>query len=435
MKKFNCLGLFIFSFVFSFILFYVFQGVYCDEVWVYGFSYNISKGMMIYRDFNVLQMPLYFFIISFFIKIFGNYIIVMHIFDSLLFATMVVMLYKIIDKKVFILLPIFIFWWPSGYNMLCLFFLILIIYIINKCKYNDYLIALLVGLCFITKQNIGIFLIFPCLFFSKNKIKSIIIFLLPFMLLSIYLLCNGAFYNFIDYCFLGMIEFGEKNLNYDVIFLIITLLNIMVLLYSFIKSKFKDKEVFYVLVFQLIAYPIFDIRHVVCSCFPVFYLILKNINNKHILFTLGFFIYFLYLDLFVSIDYSISFDNNILFLRNSGDLDLLANEVNDYVDGSENFFFDDYYSYFVKLYNGIPISQYDLLLSGNVGYKGMEKKLEELDKLCSIKKCYFFTVEYEDGDILGDQFKSFHNYIIMNYEKKDSLYGFDIYTNNIEDLE
>ena len=33
-----------------------------DEIWSYGFSYNISKGVVIYRDFNVLQTPLYFFL-------------------------------------------------------------------------------------------------------------------------------------------------------------------------------------------------------------------------------------------------------------------------------------------------------------------------------------------------------------------------------------
>ena len=116
--------------------------------------------MIIYRDFNVLQMPLYFFIASLFIKIFGNYIIVMHLFDSLLFSTIIVMLFKNLRWKVLLLLPILVFWWPSGYNLLCLFFLIVIIYLINQNKDNDYLISFLVGLCFITKQNIGLFLFF-----------------------------------------------------------------------------------------------------------------------------------------------------------------------------------------------------------------------------------------------------------------------------------
>lgn len=178
---FKYIFLFSFGFLFSFIFFYVMQPIYCDEVWVYGFSYNISKGMIIYRDFNVLQMPLYFFIASLFIKIFGNYIIVIHIFDSLLFATMLIMLSKIIHWKVLILLPIFIFWWPSGYNLLCLFFLILIIYLINQKKDCDYLIAFLIGLCFITKQNIGLCLLLPCLFYSKNKIKTILIFIIDLL--------------------------------------------------------------------------------------------------------------------------------------------------------------------------------------------------------------------------------------------------------------
>ena len=47
-------------------------------------------------------------------------------------------------------------------------------------------------------------------------------------------------------------------------------------------------------------------------------------------------------------DYSIKFDKNILYLRNSGQLDVLIESVYDYVDGSENFFFDDYYGYLIN---------------------------------------------------------------------------------------
>lgn len=426
---FKYIFLFSFGFLFSFIFFYVMQPIYCDEVWVYGFSYNISKGMIIYRDFNVLQMPLYFFIASLFIKIFGNYIIVIHIFDSLLFATMLIMLSKIIHWKVLILLPIFIFWWPSGYNLLCLFFLILIIYLINQKKDCDYLIAFLIGLCFITKQNIGLCLLLPCLFYSKNKIKTILIFIIPFLVLSIYMIYYDAFYNFIDYCFLGMFEFGEKNLNYSIFWLLFVILNILFLLLMLFRSKFRDKEIFYILIFQLITYPIFDIRHVICSFFPVMYLILKKISSRYICFLIAFFVYSLYFSLFISVNYSINFDKNILYLRNSRQLDILIDGVVDYVGENENFFFVDYYSYLIKLYSDIPISQYDLLLSGNVGYKGMEKKLKQLDELCLVEKCYFFSEYYPKDDIVGSQYQYFHQYIVSNYQKVDSLFEFDIYTN------
>lgn len=36
-----------------------------DEIWNYGFSYNIAKGLVIYRDFNVMVTPLYFFLVVF----------------------------------------------------------------------------------------------------------------------------------------------------------------------------------------------------------------------------------------------------------------------------------------------------------------------------------------------------------------------------------
>ena len=427
---------FILSFLFSFVFFYVFQSIYCDEVWVYGFSYNISKGMIIYRDFNVLQMPLYFFIASLFIKIFGNYLIVNHILNSLLFSTMIVMLFKIINWKVLILLPVFIFFWPSGYNLLCLFFLILIIYLIHKKKDKDWLIAFIIGLCFITKQNMGIFLFVPCFLYSKKKLKSICSFLIPFLILSIYLIYNDAFYQFIDYCFLGMIDFGGENSYYDNRFLILFVINIIILLYWLFKAKWKDKELFYILMFQLLMYPIFDIRHYICSTFAMFYLILKRINKKNILILIGVLIYYLSFILLYMFPPSINLNKDFDYLRNSGDLNLLANKVKEYVGDNNNFFFTDYYNYYIKLYYDIPIGQYDLLLSGNVGYKGMEDKLNELTKLCSVEKCYFFSktedLNEEEG-ILMIQFSDLYFYIRENYKKVDKMFEFDIYTNDIEE--
>lgn len=432
-KKFlEYLLIFCGSFLFSFIFFYVLGSVYCDEVWVYGFSYNISKGMVIYRDFNVLQMPLYFFIASVFIKIFGNYIIVMHIFDSLLFASMIIIIYKIIGKKVFIMLPLFIFFWPSGYNLLCLFFLILLIYLIHKNKDSDLLVGFIVGLCFITKQNIGILLLIPCLFYSKRKLKTLICFIIPFVFLSIYLIYNDAFYQFIDYCFLGMFDFQDNNEYFPFVFVVVSLVNILFLVFLNVKNKLKNKELFYILFFQIIVYPIFDIRHYVCALFPVIYLILKYLKNKSMIFLFGFFIISLYISLVFDTEYTINFKKNLDFLRNSGNLDFFSAEVIRYVGDNENFFFTDYYNYYIKLYYDIPIGQYDLLLSGNVGYNGVEKKLKKLDKMCKREKCYFFTEKIDKSGILSKQYIEFYNYIVNNYNKVDNLFMFDVYTNDIE---
>lgn len=63
--------LFFSIFIVSLLVTYVIIPIWSDQIWSYSFSYNISKGMIIYRDFNVVQTPLYFFIASIFIKIFG----------------------------------------------------------------------------------------------------------------------------------------------------------------------------------------------------------------------------------------------------------------------------------------------------------------------------------------------------------------------------
>ena len=35
-----------------------------DEIWNYGFSNNIYKGLVVYKDFNMVITPLYPFIMS-----------------------------------------------------------------------------------------------------------------------------------------------------------------------------------------------------------------------------------------------------------------------------------------------------------------------------------------------------------------------------------
>ena len=220
------LFIFISSFIFSFLFIYVIGSIYCDEVWLYGFSTNIYKGLMIYRDYNVVTTPLYFFFTSFFIRIFGNYMIVTHIFDSIIFSLMMILLYKIINWKYLIIMPIFMFFGIAGYNLLCLFFCLLIIFLVVENKENELLIAFIIGLCFITKQNIGGVLFVPCFILSKEKIKCFCSFILPFLILSIYLIFNDAFYQFVDYCFLGLFDFGKKNLYVDYFFVLLFIINV-----------------------------------------------------------------------------------------------------------------------------------------------------------------------------------------------------------------
>ena len=196
MKFFNSLksrDLFLYSFVFIVAFFVTLLGTYiclplnCDGVWLYGFGKNIVDGLIIYRDFSVITTPLYYFIEIIFIKLFGNYLISVDIFNSLLVASIVLMMFKIIKYKAFFVFPLILIFYPNGYNLFSLFWLMLILFLIDKKLDNDYLIGFIVGLSFLTKQNIGFMLLIPALFYSKKRLKTIICFVIPFLILVIYL--------------------------------------------------------------------------------------------------------------------------------------------------------------------------------------------------------------------------------------------------------
>ena len=136
--------------VFFFFLYWslIIQPISLDEIWNYGFTYNIYNGLVPYKDFNMVMTPIYPMIMSAFLMI-NSSILTMHIVNSLMLTVMIYLIEKLINKKynisIFLILLIFpmslIF--PS-YNIFLLMLLILIIYL-EKNKSNDYLIGFILG--------------------------------------------------------------------------------------------------------------------------------------------------------------------------------------------------------------------------------------------------------------------------------------------------
>jgi len=142
-----------------------------------------------------------------------------------------------------------------------------------------------------------------------------------------------------------------------------------------------------------------------------------------------FFIIFVFsVYLFDSVSHTVYKEDDILFLKNCGDLPDLMEEFHDYLDGVEYYYFTGYYGYLYKLYYNIPITKYDLWNEGNQGYNGIEKRINEIDEICSNNDCLFIV----DGD-LGDNKKSqvtkFCNYILDNYQFVEEYNTFYIYSN------
>ena len=418
--------LFIISFCIIFFVTYVCMPLNYDEVWTYGFSYNVSQGLVIYRDFNVVTTPLYYFINCIFIKIFGDHIISSQIFNSILSALMILLMFKTIRWKALIAFSLIFIFCPNGYNLFSLFWLMLILYLIVENKDNDILVGLILGLAFITKQNIGFILLIPYLYYSRNRLKSIIVFMIPFAILAIYLLLNDAFYEFIDYCFLGLLDFGNNGyFNY---YCIIELIALIYLLFKLLKSRFKDKEIFYILMFQIMVYPLPDDRHVFTALVPVIYYILKDITDLKILITMCWGIFIFNVVVLKGIEIDIHLEKDIFFLKNNRDINIALEGFHDYLKDAEHYYFLDYYAYMYKLYYNIPINNYDLWNEGNQGYNGIEKRINEVDNICANNKC-LFIVNNDLKDNENSQLVKVYNYVINNYHIIWESDDFSTYSN------
>ena len=413
-----------------------------DEVWCYGFSYNIAKGLVIYRDFNVMVTPLYFFLSSFFIHIFGNYLISIHLFDCILIGFLAVILYKQLGwYKLFLLFPLIVIYYFPSYNYFCMFLLFVIIYLLDNKREAYYdVISLVAGLILISKQSIGILMLIPVLFYSKHKLRSLVVYFFPFIIVSAYLFLHGAFFDFINYCFLGMLDFGESNREFSIFFLSEIWL-CLYLVFQLFKGKFRDKKYFFILMFQVNSYPIFDAWHFVVCLIPVVYCIVENLNigklrsyYRFLLMSVVWSIFVIYiLKTIFTLDYHIDFNQEkFWYLRNNngGWYGVMEESkvVRDYFDQYDNFFIIGVSSYTIKLYNDMSIGQYDLLSNGNLGYHGDSRVIQEIDDICQKESCVFF-IEKQEFKKYSQFSRKIYSYVLENYHFVSGNEIFFVYEN------
>ena len=427
-KVLICFFVLIVVFFISLVITYICMPLNGDSVWLYGFGYNIYDGLIIYRDFNVVTTPLYYFFEVLFIHLFGNYMISVDLFNSLLVSLIALMMFRTIKFKSFLVLPLIMIFYPNGYNLFSLFWLMLILFLIEIQKDNDVLIGLIISFLFLTKQSIGVFILIPGLFYSKNKIKMLSSFCVPVLLLMVYLIYNDALYSFIDYCFLGLFDFGAKNLSGYSMIIILECFVLAYLIYLLVKSNFKKKDVFYILMFQIMIYPLAEIYHFCVYLFPIIYYVLKTNGNKYFSIILGFTIIYLSIFCFFGVGKKIHFEKDLLFFKNSGDLTHLLEVFNDYLVGVDNYYFSSSYAYLYKLYYHIPITHYDLWNEGNMGYNGVFERIKEVDEMCSSEKCVFI-LDSTTELIKQNQDSDFYFYVKNNYVKIDEYDIFHIYSN------
>ena len=423
----------------SLYMYYV-RPVVDDELYNYGFGYNILEGLTPYKDFNMIIPPLFSYIVALFLFIFGSKLIVYHLLVSIMIGIIFYISYIKIGKGAFIIYLLLLLYPYIGYNIFALLLLFILYYLEDKnIKYFDILEPIIISFMFFTKQTLGL-LVIPSLIFSKNRKKTLSIYLISIFMFLLYLVLNDTIFEFFDYCLFGMFDFANKNSTGIGILTIIEIILIIILTYFGIKTKKKD--IFICLFFQIMAFPIVNYVHFIISFTPIIYIIFKYYNNKYLLLfsTAGIMSFFLAFNFAVCI----GFNNDYRYLEKYGIDNFMRGRTTysiteSYILNSKKYIdkYGDYkpfifgrFSYLMKLNHNIEINKYDIINNGNMGYNGANKYIKEIDKYCSNNKCLFIINDEEDkiSETVQTNMEIL-NYVKKNYYKKYGSNIFSVYTN------
>ena len=221
-----------------------------DEIWNYNFARNVLEGRVPYQDFNMIQTPLLPFISAFFLKIFGNELIIMKLLAIFLCSAIFFVTYKILEKRlninsyVSLMMTMFILFLFKDhvridYNFVVLLIVLFLIYlelkpqkeIIESNPKRDLLIGILAGSTILFKQTTGIVITVVTIGYklllveNKEELKKWIKLafirmlgaMIPVFVLLLYIGLSGIWKDFVSYTILGVKTFSN-SLPYTYLF-------------------------------------------------------------------------------------------------------------------------------------------------------------------------------------------------------------------------
>lgn len=232
-----------------------------DELWKFDTSLAISRGAVFYKDTNTITTPLFFIVMSLFLRL--SQTLICYRLGSCIFLIILYGLYYKLsnaekDVRGLIFLSIFISMGSYyDYNMQLLLLCLLLKYIhncVNTLRGKHYIfIGIICSLCILTKQTGGLYLcIAEMIILIRNRTsrKSVLLFFVglvtPLCLFLLYLLYTNSFFNFFDYCLWGIISFKNNTQliigNGFNICVLLCLYSIIVLIKNSIKNKRLNLE-------------------------------------------------------------------------------------------------------------------------------------------------------------------------------------------------
>ena len=475
-----------------------------DEVWNYNTANAFAMGLIPYKQVSMITTPLLPMINSIFLKVVFNGIMTYRVLMGIVFALIVLFIYLIIkelsSKKLlsyicaFFIGTLLIKRFLLDYNYLFLLISLVIAFLeIRDIKKNENFnfnhnlcVGFLTGLAFLTKQTIGVLLIFVMIFevfiymkksgfdlkfnkFIKLIGVRILGMMVPIIIFLIYLGVTGAFNDFINYAIKGVREFSNSVPYYrlfdsnDIVVSIISRLFIIVyipLFITFILESIKNKKLkdelinIYVLAFCsipviAIIYPISDDFHLmVASVFALIIiaylliLVLKKIDSfikidvfyKKLLLIGILFIIILISFKNLIIERNINIKENVLvpFKHYEGIYvpEYLSKRISDVTDkvrvysnsGRESIIVDAEAAIYDIVLNRYK-KNYDMLLIGNVGENGVEKIINEIKDSHNV---YYF-VKNPQYALNWQLPEDIVDYIRNNLKYHETVSVFDVY--------
>ena len=437
MKKYNKLIPFIFIFILFVITILFFVGINMDEVWNYGFSYAIRMGEIPYKDFNMVVTPFYSLFMTIPLLLWNNYLAVVLFYSSILTVASY-LTYKMYKDRGLILLLLSLIIYTvitPSYNSFILVLLLFIIYLeSSKFKSKNILIGVLVALAILTKQSIGLFYFIPMIYIgikTKSLSKRLLGFIIPIIITFGYLLLTHSLLEFIDLCFLGLLDFTGNSRSISIISIILYVIMLIVSI-KIISMNKKDVTNYYILGAYTIFIPIFDIMHLLYVVFLFGLLIVNNykitgINIKQLSFVC--------LSLFlivnganVALNFS-EYPNKLNHLKYKYiNKDILEEiyYVNEYAKDKDIIIYDDT-SYLYTIINNKKSNYLNLLNHGNHGYKGSEKLIKLLEENKDKEVLILKSTDKKINNNLNQLNKKGYYYIIENYEIVETTDLFCIY--------
>ena len=404
-----------------------------DLIWNYGFSYNFANHLLMYKDYNMVITPLYPFLGGILIKILGNNFLIFNLYNTILSTILYYYLYKKYPHTFIPSIILISFILRPSYNFLVLF---LVLILLNIKEEKDFFIGFILGLLFLTKQSF-ILLILPSIYLitkPKRLFKRIGAFFLPCLFFLIYFILTNTFLDFLNYTFLGLFSFSSKNSFFNLGTIFILSLIIYLFLYYL---KTKDIKVLYLITYQIMAYPIFNTMHIILSIIPVIiYFLDKLVKKKK--YNLNYLRYFNYFASIILICPVLSIPLQYL------NKDLVEGEnALEYKDISRSYlvnkdiflkeipnlnntYFLMYDAYIYKYLLNNPITSYDLLLNGNLGYNGEERVIDYFNSLDN--NTYFVLNRVYTG---GQLSKNIDAYIRNHYLKVKDFQEFTLYKKSL----